>query len=160
MQILKASTSNGAVRAEDLIAQIIDVETSNGKVDFTDIKTDELNVSTSNGAIHFEGIAKNSECVTSNGQIRYTFEKAQEGNIKLKTSNGSIDVELVSGDVAVIGEAHTTFGSIDCSLSNTLMKHEGKENSRKHIFFERNKDHHQKLHLNCKTSNGSIQIHE
>ena len=85
-------TSNGGVHAAG-IHGVLDVETSNGPVEVADITGDTYLHST-NGRIRADVRKGQFEATTSNGSIDVRLQDPADRPVRLKTSNGGIQVEL------------------------------------------------------------------
>jgi hypothetical protein len=85
-------TSNGRVQASG-IQGTLDVETSNGSVDVSDI-TGNAFLRSSNGRIQAEVRKGEFEATTSNGSINVRLRDPADRPVRLRTSNGGIEVEL------------------------------------------------------------------
>jgi DUF4097 and DUF4098 domain-containing protein YvlB len=87
--------------------------TSNGGIRITDA-AGPARVRTSNGGIRIAGLSGGLEAHTSNGGITADLDKV-EGEVKLETSNGSVEVRLPQGLRDSL-RAHTSNGGITVRL--------------------------------------------
>lgn len=86
------NTDNGRVELEKIDSQKVDVETNNGRMELKDIMAQTIQVKTDNGKVtldHVEGVLKGE---TNNGSISL-LTKELERNISFKTNNGKIVIE-------------------------------------------------------------------
>jgi DUF4097 and DUF4098 domain-containing protein YvlB len=85
-------SSNGYIVSKGLKGPI-DAATSNAKIEVVEAEGHPLNLATSNGALLIEADGAAVDAKTSNASIKFRGTLAGDDN-ELKTSNGSIDVEL------------------------------------------------------------------
>lgn len=85
-------TSNGRIELAGLSGEV-EARTSNAKVEVRNLEGD-LRGATSNGGLELEGVSGSIDFVTSNGGIRVSGLGGKGKGIQLRTSNGSVDVEL------------------------------------------------------------------
>lgn len=85
-------TSNGRVELDHLKGDV-EARTSNAKVTVRSLEGD-LHGSTSNGGLDLEGVTGALDFTTSNGGIHASGLDGNGKGIRLKTSNGGLDVEL------------------------------------------------------------------
>ena len=85
-------TSNGHLELTDL-SGTVEAHTSNAKVQVRNLDGD-LRGATSNGSLELEGITGALDFSTSNGGIRASHLDGKGKGIRLRTSNGGVDVEL------------------------------------------------------------------
>lgn len=90
--IVRAETSNGAVRVED-VGTSADLRTSNGSVRALRV-AGPVEARTSNGKIVIEDAAGDAKARTSNGSIDV---RGVKGRADLESSNGSIELRVAAG---------------------------------------------------------------
>jgi hypothetical protein len=105
-------TTNGGIRVEGLRGSL-DAQTTNGGIDLVDMEGDAA-VHTSNGHIHAERLRGSLDATTSNGGVSGEIERAGR-EIRVSTSNGSVDLQLPSGVTQDV-RAHTSNGGITLHL--------------------------------------------
>ena len=138
-----ATTSNGSIRCEGV--RKATAKSSNGKLTFVAI-AEAIDGQTSNGRIEVETeSAVSTRLRTSNGSVRFRGG-LQSGRNEIRTSNGSIDVTVVGGPVAVA--ATTSNGRI------RIGDREGKKELTTAIGSGRGEG----IGLQLKTSNGSVRV--
>jgi DUF4097 and DUF4098 domain-containing protein YvlB len=99
---VRARSSNGAVRIEDVIGDV-EIHTSNAKV-VTLCTCGHVAARSSNGKIELEDHRGSVDAATSNGTIHCEIEDIGKSGIILSTSNGRIVLDLpedANGDVDV-----------------------------------------------------------
>jgi hypothetical protein len=99
---VRARSSNGAVRIEDVIGNL-EIATSNAKVSCL-CTCGHLTARSSNGTIELEDHRGSVDAATSNGTIHCELEELEKPGIVLATSNGRIVLELpeeVDGDIDI-----------------------------------------------------------
>ena len=99
---VRARSSNGAVRIEDVIGDV-EVHTSNAKVSCL-CTCGHLSARSSNGRIELEDHRGSVDAATSNGTIQCELEEVGKSGIILSTSNGRIVLDLpeeIDGDVDI-----------------------------------------------------------
>jgi hypothetical protein len=99
---VRARSSNGAVRIEDVIGDV-EVHTSNAKVSCS-CTCGHLVARSSNGRIELEDHRGSVDAATSNGTIHCELEDIGKSGVILSTSNGRIVLDLpeeVDGDVDI-----------------------------------------------------------
>jgi len=106
-------TSNGSIALEHVRGEF-EATTSNGEVEIDTIDGSAF-VRTSNGRVTVMEAKGEFNIKTSNGNVSFTGELTPEGNNRLVTSNGDIDVEL-TGTPSVHLDASTSNEKIKCAL--------------------------------------------
>jgi len=99
---VRARSSNGAVRIEDVIGDV-EIHTSNAKVSCL-CTCGHLAARSSNGKIELEDHRGSVDAATSNGTIHCELEDIGKAGVILSTSNGRIVLDLpeeVDGDVDI-----------------------------------------------------------
>jgi len=99
---VRARSSNGAVRIEDVIGDV-EIHTSNAKVSCS-CTCGHLAARSSNGRIELEDHRGSVDAATSNGTIHCEIEDVGKSGVILSTSNGRIVLDLpeeVDGDVDI-----------------------------------------------------------
>lgn len=99
---VRARSSNGAVRIEDVIGDV-EINTSNAKVS-TFCTCGHVAARSSNGKIELEEHRGSVDAATSNGTIRCEIDDLGKSGVILSTSNGRIVLDLpeeVDGDVDI-----------------------------------------------------------
>jgi len=99
---VRARSSNGAVRIEDVIGDV-EIHTSNAKVSCS-CTCGHLTARSSNGRIELEDHRGSVDAATSNGTIHCELEDIGKSGVILSTSNGRIVLDLpeeVDGDVDI-----------------------------------------------------------
>jgi hypothetical protein len=99
---VRARSSNGAVRIEDVIGDV-EIHTSNAKVSCS-CTCGHLAARSSNGRIELEDHRGSVDAATSNGTIHCEIEDIGKSGVILSTSNGRIVLDLpeeVDGDVDI-----------------------------------------------------------
>ncbi len=118
---VRVTTSNGAIRADNLTSGL-EAHTSNGSVTLEEVKGD-LEATTSNGSIRAElaGTANGRpvRLRTSNGSIDLTLDSVGTGGVVASTSNASITLRLPSAASADL-DASTSNGSINNEFENNF----------------------------------------
>lgn len=96
VETLRFNTSNGMITVDNVTTQIMTLDTSNGAVRLTDVTIEgDLEADTSNGRIYLTNVViEDIDCYTSNGKIIAVGVDCD--NIKLRTSNGDIELELTA----------------------------------------------------------------
>ena len=100
-------TSNGSVKCDGIFNKDTQIKTSNGRVELKGEYSGDIEVKTSNGSVdaNIDGDESdyNITLDTSNGSIRvggdkksdnYEKDNNAENELKLKTSNGSIELDF------------------------------------------------------------------
>ena len=97
----EVETSNGKIEIKDAVGDI-DAHTSNGAIEIKDVMG-FVSAHTSNGSINVEGTAGVVELETSNGAIETEVPAIGENGLRVRTSNGSIELNLAGMTVFVVG---------------------------------------------------------
>lgn len=85
---LKANSSNGSIKIEDVNINDINMKSSNGKLQLNDVTADAINMNGFNGSIVLDHVhAKQTNFKTSNGAVRVKYV---QGEINGSTKNGSV----------------------------------------------------------------------
>lgn len=126
---LGAKTTNGAVRSSGLHGPAFSGDTTNGGVT-VDGAFDSVTASTTNGGIEFDGTFNTIQATTSNGGIEGRLAWSRSGSANLKTSNGEIDIDLVSADDTGFDvSAQTTNGRITLDIDGDSASGSGPESA-------------------------------
>lgn len=161
--MIKATTTNSNIIMENIDSNSLMAITKNGKIAFSDILADNITGNTSNGSIEINYIdSKVVELNTSNGKIickDLNNKKIRE--LKLSTSNSTIDVEL--GDINKMGyfNLETSLGNISLEIPNLIYEVNKQVNLGVKKIVAHSVDFDKKgahFILNAFTSNGSITI--
>ena len=107
---VRARSSNGAVRIEDVIGDV-EIHTSNAKVSCL-CTCGHLAARSSNGRIELEDHRGSVDAATSNGTIHCELEDVGKQGIILSTSNGRIVLDL----------PEETDGDVDIRVDNGLIR--------------------------------------
>jgi hypothetical protein len=110
---IELRTSNGRVEVNGM-HQSGTVRTSNGKIVMNDI-VGEFDISTSNGGVTIGQASGTFVVETSNGGIEFDGELVSDGNNRMTTSNGSVEIKL-QGTPSVKLDASTGNKSVTTGL--------------------------------------------
>lgn len=115
----KLKTSNGAVHTEDLRGTL-DVQTSNGRIEVEGHEGATV-LRTSNARIRAEDVRGALDATTTNGNVRAEVEGGPEHTVRIRTTNGSVDLEIdgAAGEV----RASSTNGGITLRLPEKIDAH-------------------------------------
>ncbi len=148
---LSAHTSNGAVTARDSGKEKVNIRTSNGKI-LAERLSGDLDIHTSNGRVEILGCPGEIKVRTSNGSVAIDLEgESVSRDIVAETSNGGVRCRLpgsYSGEV----NARTSNGSVRCEFPITV---EAGKIGKRHL---QGRIGEGGPSLSLKTSNGSISI--
>ncbi|HSH34897.1 DUF4097 family beta strand repeat-containing protein [Schnuerera sp.] len=160
---INAISTNSGIKIEDIDTNNLIVSTKNGRINLSDILADNISGNTSNGSIEINDInSKVVKLTTSNGKIICKdLDNEKINELKLSTSNSTIDVEI--GEVKKMSYFHleTSLGNISLDIPNLIYKVNKQVNlgikkiAAHTADFDENKEH---FVLNAYTSNGSIKI--
>ncbi len=181
-QEIRLRTKNGKINLNNISSPLIEAISTNSNIILEDIDSEDLKVSTVNGRIMFSGILSNNVCGnTSNGSIEVRNISGKEitlttsngkillkeinpdkiSQLKLSTSNASIDAEI--GEIAKNScfDLETSLGNISLEVPNLVYKVNKQVNlgTRKiiahSIDFNEEEEH---FVFTASTSNGSIRL--
>ena len=160
---IDAITSNAGISIEEIDCSYINLLTANGKIYVKDIEATSINSSTSNSSIEVRDIKSESvDLSTSNGKITFEdFDLKEIKDIKLITSNGSINSDLHNVQKEVYFDLETSMGNITLELPDLVYKINKQANLglKKIIAHSVTFDEHvDNLKFIASTSNGSIKI--
>jgi len=152
---LDLSTSNGDIELEGVKGDDLDIDTSNGRIILDDVDFKSLDIETSNGRVKSsDGLrADNTKIKTSNGNIDVKING--EGKYDIDTSNGKIEISIAL-EIPTRVDAQTSIGDVDWNKTPIDII----ESSHNRLIAE-TEDYDQaeeKILLNLRTSNGSIEI--
>jgi DUF4097 and DUF4098 domain-containing protein YvlB len=152
---LDLSTSNGDIELEGMKGHDLDIDTSNGRIILEDVDFRSLDIETSNGrVISSDGLrSDNAKIQTSNGNIDVKING--EGEYDIDTSNGRIEISIAL-EIPTRVDAQTSVGGVDWNKTPIDII----ESSRNRLIAE-TEDYdraEEKISLNLRTSNGSIEI--
>lgn len=163
--IMRFSSTNSGIYLSDLISDEIDAITANGKISLTNIEGNKIICKTSNASIEAKNFsAEKVYLTTSNGKLicdGLDMEEIKE--IKLYTSNNSINSDLSNLNKAAYFDLETSIGSIELNLPNLIYN----TNKQPNLGFKKivattvdyeNSDDNLKFY--AITSNGSIKINQ
>ncbi|HOW38348.1 MAG TPA: DUF4097 family beta strand repeat-containing protein [Bacillota bacterium] len=160
--LLRAKTTNGAIRLNEVQTASLSLSTTNGRVSLTDVTTGAITLTDTNGDILFTNVVATSiQATNTNGRYVLTDVTAT-GAISLITTNGNIDIVRITtvnltcrstnGDIEVT--AHGTYEDFYCTFQTETghVRVDG-ENAGEG-------DHHatQSLRMVLRTVNGSIDL--
>ncbi len=162
--IIKANTTNSNIFLMNIECKEIDVRTANAKIILNDIDGERIGCKTSNGSIEVEDISCDIiHLNTSNGRIICNeIDTNKIKDIRLITSNSSINFRLPNSSRDTYFDLETSMGNINLEIPNLIYKTNrqvnlGLKNIVAHsVDFDENKDH---LRFIASTSNGSIKIY-
>jgi DUF4097 and DUF4098 domain-containing protein YvlB len=98
---VQVRVSNGRVTVRDCEGSIA-IETSNGRIELERCRG-ALRLRSSNGRIEGSGLAGELTVETTNGSVELGFEPAKGSSNAIRTTNGSVHVELEGDGVHVTG---------------------------------------------------------
>ncbi len=117
---LYVDTTNGAITLGGLEIADITLDSTNGAISFSDVVSSDISVHTTNGGISGTIAADEGNFATTNGAIELTVEP-ESGSYNLDTTNGSIDLNLPTGDdIGFNINLDTSVGGIDVNLPNIV----------------------------------------
>lgn len=156
------TTSNGRIDVEGITCDGLKISSSNGRIQLVDCRAGDLSAWTSNGRIEARGLSGRAHLRTSNGSLEVEIEPAEGDNaLTLETSNGSIAVggpaERVGWDV----DAQTHAGRIHTSVPGVAVGSDGASGWRHAHALGQTSDYGaqpRRVRCEARTSNGSITI--
>jgi len=151
---LQLSTSNGTITTKESLAPV-SIETSNGKVNVVR-SAGPLRISTSNGKITIVDSTGNIQAKSSNGAIHLT-NCFLEGESKLDTSNGSIEVSFIAESPMRL-DAKTSNGTIRYDEKSVELKRKSKTHISGVWLGHSANQEAPSTSLELETSNGSITL--
>ncbi|MFA5944871.1 MAG: DUF4097 family beta strand repeat-containing protein [Candidatus Thermoplasmatota archaeon] len=151
---LGGQTTNGAVRSSGLHGPAFSGDTSNGGVS-ADGDFEAVTATTTNGGIDLDGTYNTVEATTSNGGISGRLAWSRSGHATLKTSNGAIDLGLVSDDDTGFDvSAQTTNGRITLAIDGDSASGNSPQSARSPGYDSKQA----KVQIDAETTNGRITI--
>lgn len=114
-----ARTSNGRIVADSVKGDLTAV-TTNGAIVAKAVRGD-CNLETSNGRVHAEDIHGSVEATTSNGDVRVDAIPPDDGNLALRSTNGSIHAKVPAGLKADF-DLRTSNGVVGVALEDVPLK--------------------------------------
>lgn len=162
--LLKTVTTNSNIFLMNINSKEIDVKTANAKICINDIDARNIICKTSNSSIEAENISCDLvHLITSNGKIICdNIDVDRVKDVKLITSNASINSEIYESTRDCYFDLETSMGSISLEIPNLVYKLNKQANLgfRKIVAhttsFDEEKEH---LKFIASTSNGSIKIY-
>lgn len=110
-------TSNGRIETESLRFQGVELITSNGRIQLADCSAGDLRARSSNGRIEARRVSGQVRLETSNGSLEVQIEPGEGENVlNLQTSNGPIRIEGPTQGVGWRLDADTSIGKIHSEL--------------------------------------------
>ncbi|CCQ98258.1 hypothetical protein CULT_820017 [[Clostridium] ultunense Esp] len=161
--VLKTVTTNSNIMMEDIDSDNLITSTKNGRITLSDILANSISANTSNSSIEINDIdSKIVQLITSNGKIICRdLNNKKIGELKLSTSNSTIDVELGELRNMSYFDLETSIGNISLEIPDLVYKVNKQVNLgvkkivAHSVDFSEGEDC---FHLNASTSNGSIRI--
>ncbi|WP_353097404.1 DUF4097 family beta strand repeat-containing protein [Tissierella praeacuta] len=162
--IIKSTTTNSSIFLTNLHCLEIEAKTANGKIVINNIDGQKIILKTSNALIETEDVNCNIiHLTTSNGKIicnNIDMNKAKE--VKLMTSNGSINSKVYGITKDNYFDLETSMGNISLGIPNLVYKINNQANLgfkkivAHNVNFDENRDN---VKFIASTSNGSINIY-
>ena len=107
---ITASTTNGGIVADNLLARDVSLRTSNGQVEARNLQGN-LEIRTTNGRVNVSHIAGDIQVRTTNGRIEFVNPTLAQ-NVEMQTTNGRIEMELAEEPTDAAFRTSTTNGSV------------------------------------------------
>lgn len=161
--VLKVATTNSNILMEDIDSHNLMAFTKNGRIILSDILANSVSASTSNSSIEINDIYSNIiQLITSNGKIICRdLDNKKISELKLSTSNSTIDVELGQLRKMSYFDLETSIGNISLEIPDLIYKVNKQVNLGVKKIIAHSVDFNEGedcFHLNASTSNGSIRI--
>ncbi|UCD43991.1 MAG: DUF4097 family beta strand repeat protein [Candidatus Bathyarchaeota archaeon] len=154
---LKMSTSNGRLKLRDLSAELLSGKTSNGRITLDNVTADRLECRTSNGRIEGKVDAVEAFLRTSNGKVDLDLPCARSGEYELKTSNGSVQVNVEeSPSVGFDLDLHTSMSTVRVNVPDLVYTRNRRHSKRAKTANYESKE--VKIYIDASTSNGSVRV--
>lgn len=154
---LKMSTSNGRLKLRDLSAELLSGKTSNGRITLDDVTAERLEIRTSNGRIEGKVDAVEAFLRTSNGKVDLDLPCVRSGEYELKTSNGSVVVNVAeSPSVGYDLDLHTSMSRVRVDVPDLIYTRNRKNSKRAKTADYESKE--VKIYIDAGTSNGSVRV--
>ena len=108
-----AKARNGSITLENDNGGSLDARSSNGRIALDSIRASRLTAATSNGAVTASGHLGDASIESVNGRVATTLDYESEGQLTVRTSNGSIRITTLNRPgVAYEVNAETINGAI------------------------------------------------
>lgn len=157
---IQAHTSNGSIEIRQARADEIIGVTSNGSAKFDYVEANSIRQKTGNGSIKGSFLAKEMECISTNGSIKISLLTVlPESNLNLKTINGSVRCHLPrTSDYGVGVDVSTGVGRANVDVGNMQLDIKKSGSNRITGFTEDFNEKAKQLKIEARTSSGSISI--
>lgn len=155
------TTSVGSIGIQGLHAENVRCNTANGSCRAEHVTAELFTASTGNGSLrlkHLQGYRV--QCSTSNGSIRVAPVVRGTAHYDLRTTNGSVRVELGDAEVKTAFDLYTSVGRIAVPEEDFELTQVDRRSGGWHVMgqspgFEASS---QRLHLHVQTGSGSIRL--
>jgi len=117
---------NGSIVLQHVVGQQLEAATGNGKLEITDGCFPHASLMSVNGSLDVSAVLEEATCRTVNGQLHVQLQSPAGGRLVLKSTNGSIRVELPE-NVSVQGEFAGAFGKVYNAIQGVDVLGEVKE---------------------------------
>ncbi|WP_059103402.1 DUF4097 family beta strand repeat-containing protein [Shouchella shacheensis] len=157
---LEASTVNGPIETDGVIAKKASLETVNGKIVCEKGQIQVLDAKTFTGEISVMGPVQDADIETVNGNISFAIDALTEpGYVDVKAATGSVEL-LVSKDIRVEGKLKTNVGSLVNKLTDSEVVNEKKEMAQRFLQFIGNGEKSARVKLTAGTNTGTISVRD
>ncbi|UTR15995.1 DUF4097 domain-containing protein [Salipaludibacillus sp. LMS25] len=154
---IDSRTVNGKITFNELTAESVQVETVNGAISIDHLNAKQCDVKTMNGTVTINTVKGDLEAETLNGTIHYTLLNKSDARAYIKTTTGSVNVNLPK-DIKVEGELKSSVGGIKCDLPAMSVIDEKKEFASKKMSFLSNKQAESRFFIEAEVATGTISI--
>jgi len=154
---MEAKTVNGRIDFQEVHADHVNFETVNGTIAVAHLFADKSEAKTVNGTVSIKTSKGDLDVETLNGTIHYTLLERSNARVYLKTTTGSVSVQ-VPDHVKTEGELKTTVGGIQCDLPQMSVIDEKKDFASKTMSFIANKNEEAHLYVEAEATTGTISI--
>ncbi len=148
---------NGNIAVHKVVGQRLDASAANGKLEVSESRFQETNLSGVNSPIEASGVFGDTTCRTVNALLQFQLIEPVEGQLFLKSTNGSIRVSLPE-NVSLQGELAGAFGKVFNELKEIEVLGEVREWLNHSYSFRTSETEKYHLRLTASCTNGSIYL--
>ncbi|SDZ34345.1 DUF4097 and DUF4098 domain-containing protein YvlB [Evansella caseinilytica] len=153
----EAQTVNGRITFDAIQAEDVRLETVNGTITIGTLAAENCDAKTVNGTIIVNTTKGELEAETLNGTVNYTLLKPANARVYVKTTTGSVTVQ-VPENVKTEGNLKTTVGGIHCDLPERSIIDEKKEFANKKMTFLANRNGEYSFYVEAEATTGSVTV--
>lgn len=154
---MDVKTVNGPIEFEKVVTKDGEFETVNGAISIPKLDAVHCEAKTINGTIRVGALQGKFDGETLNGTIEYTLLEPTDARAYIKTTTGSVIVNIPD-NVKTEGKLKTTVGGMHCQLPELSVVDEKKEFANNKMSFLSNKTGEYSFYVEAEAATGSVTV--